>query len=39
MKKEEYVIPESEVLIIKMEAGIATSPELGGNEPTTGDDY
>lgn len=39
MRKDEYVIPECEVIIIKMEAGIATSPELGGNESTTGDDY
>lgn len=39
MKKEVYVIPESEVIIVKMEAGFAISPEEGSTEPGTGEDY
>lgn len=39
MKKEEYVIPESEVIIIMMETGFATSPGDGGNEPGTGEEF
>lgn len=39
MKKEEYVMPESAVIIINMETGFATSPGDGSNEPGTGDDY
>lgn len=39
MKKEEYVMPESAVIIVNMETGFATSPGDGSNEPGTGEEF